>query len=185
MDNKVIKEALNELLSSLEALETQSTAILQFLKEKRRVTDKQLAPYLEQAGKASDVKWRAARIRIEHLFAAAEREEERAAEKQRSAKAQASRETLVEYMQQGSDKTSDRKDAEQPAREGSAHASKAQKTEPRSANKPGAPQPNADAAATGDASIPERRQAEHEERNESPKKQSSSTPDEPAKKDAA
>jgi hypothetical protein len=181
MDNKVIKEALNELLSSLEALETQSTAILQFLKEKRRVTDKQLAPYLEQAGKASDVKWRAARIRIEHLFAA----EERAAEKQRSAKAQASRETLVEYMQQGSDKTSDRKDAEQPAREGSAHASKAQKTEPRSANKPAAPQPNADAAATGDASIPERRQAEHEERNESPKKQSSSTPEEPAKKDAA
>jgi hypothetical protein len=59
---------LNELFSHLEKLETQNEAILQFLKEKKRVTDKQLAPYLEQAGNASSVKWRAARVRINHLL---------------------------------------------------------------------------------------------------------------------
>jgi hypothetical protein len=68
MNNEAMKEILNELFSHLERLETQSEAILQFLKEKKRVTDKQLAPYLEQAGNASNVKWRAARIRIEHLL---------------------------------------------------------------------------------------------------------------------
>jgi hypothetical protein len=40
------------------------------------VTDKQLAPYLEQAGNASNVRWRAARIRIEHLLADTEKEQE-------------------------------------------------------------------------------------------------------------
>src|SRR5689334_3539221 len=68
MDNEAIKEVLNELFSHLERLETQNEAILQFLKEKKRVTDKQLAPYLEQAGNASGVKWRAARVRINHLL---------------------------------------------------------------------------------------------------------------------
>jgi hypothetical protein len=69
MNNESMKEVLNELFSHLEKLETQNEAILQFLKEKKRVTDKQLAPYLEQAGNASDVRWRAARIRMEHLLA--------------------------------------------------------------------------------------------------------------------
>jgi len=68
MNNEAMKEVLNELFSHLERLETQSEAILQFLKEKKRVTDKQLAPYLEQAGNASSVKWRAARVRINHLL---------------------------------------------------------------------------------------------------------------------
>jgi hypothetical protein len=68
MNNEAMKEVLNELFSHLERLETQNEAILQFLKEKKRVTDKQLAPYLEQAGNASSVKWRAARVRIEKLL---------------------------------------------------------------------------------------------------------------------
>src|SRR5437879_5554961 len=68
MNNEAMKEILNDLFSHLERLETQSEAILQFLKEKKRVTDKQLAPYLEQAGNASSVKWRAARVRIDHLL---------------------------------------------------------------------------------------------------------------------
>src|SRR5947209_17347989 len=76
MNSEAIKEILNELFSHLERLETQSEAILQFLKEKKRVTDKQLAPYLEQAGNASNVRWRAARIRIEHLLSSAQPEEE-------------------------------------------------------------------------------------------------------------
>ena len=68
MNNEAMKEVLNELFSHLERLETQNEAILQFLKEKKRVTDKQLAPYLEQAGNASNVKWRAARVRINHFL---------------------------------------------------------------------------------------------------------------------
>src|SRR6476659_2995822 len=76
MNNEAMKEVLNELFSHLEKLETQNEAILQFLKEKKRVTDKQLAPYLEQAGNASSVKWRAARVRINHLLEPEHPEEE-------------------------------------------------------------------------------------------------------------
>jgi hypothetical protein len=76
VNNEAMKEVLNELFSHLERLETQSEAILQFLKEKKRVTDKQLAPYLEQAGNASNVKWRAARVRIDKLLSPEHPEEE-------------------------------------------------------------------------------------------------------------
>lgn len=76
MNNEAMKEVLNDLFSHLERLETQTEAILQFLKEKKRVTDKQLAPYLEQAGNASSVRWRAARVRIEHLLSPEHPEEE-------------------------------------------------------------------------------------------------------------
>jgi hypothetical protein len=58
MNNEAMKEVLNELFSHLERLETQNEAILQFLKEKKRVPDKN----------ASSVKWRAARVRIDHLL---------------------------------------------------------------------------------------------------------------------
>ncbi|HZS29420.1 MAG TPA: hypothetical protein VFB76_19500 [Candidatus Angelobacter sp.] len=68
MDSQSIKEVFKELYSHLERLETQNTAILLFLKEKKRVTDKQLAPYLEQAGNAANVKWRAERVRMEFLL---------------------------------------------------------------------------------------------------------------------
>jgi hypothetical protein len=76
MNNEAMKEVLNDLFSHLERLETQSEAIVQFLKEKKRVTDKQLAPYLELAGNASSVKWRAARVRIDHLLEPEHPEEE-------------------------------------------------------------------------------------------------------------
>lgn len=74
MDSQSIKEVFKELYSHLERLETQNTAILLFLKEKKRVTDKQLAPYLEQAGNAANVKWRAERVRMEYLLAQAPEE---------------------------------------------------------------------------------------------------------------
>lgn len=74
MDSQSIKEVFKELYSHLERLETQNTAILLFLKEKKRVTDKQLAPYLEQAGNAANVQWRAERVRMEYLLAQASEE---------------------------------------------------------------------------------------------------------------
>jgi hypothetical protein len=57
------------LLPNLEALETQSSALLELLKAKNVITAEELAPCLDQAGKASNVRWRATRLRIEYLLA--------------------------------------------------------------------------------------------------------------------
>jgi chemotaxis protein histidine kinase CheA len=63
-----IKEILEELFSLLESLETQSLALTQFLKDQGIATDERLAPYLDRAGNASSVKWRAARARMQYLL---------------------------------------------------------------------------------------------------------------------
>jgi hypothetical protein len=60
---------------------------LQFLKDKGIATDEELVPYLEQAATASNVKWRAGRLRIKHLLASAMRstEEEKASTESKEA----------------------------------------------------------------------------------------------------
>jgi hypothetical protein len=68
MNDDAVKETFDELFTLLEALETQSAAILQCLRDQGITPDEKLGPYLEQAGKASNVKWRAARMRMEYLF---------------------------------------------------------------------------------------------------------------------
>ena len=65
---KQLKEILGELFSLLEAMETSNLAVLQFLKEKGIANEKEFAHFLEQAGNASSVKWRAARVRMEYLL---------------------------------------------------------------------------------------------------------------------
>lgn len=77
MNENIMQEIVHELFSSLEALETQSAAILQFLKDKGLAGEQELAPYLEQAGNASSVRWRAARVRIDYLISSAVKAEER------------------------------------------------------------------------------------------------------------
>lgn len=72
MSDNPAQQVLSDLLNDLESLEAQSGAILQFLKEKGIAADEQLAPYLERAASAASVKWRAARVRMEHLFAVSE-----------------------------------------------------------------------------------------------------------------
>ncbi len=69
MDLSVAEQVLDEFIPSLEALEAQSGAILQFLKEKGIPRMKQLAPYLEQARSASNVRWLAVRLRMNRLLA--------------------------------------------------------------------------------------------------------------------
>jgi hypothetical protein len=68
MDDKLVRQVFEELLPSLEALDTKCAVILQFLKNKGIASDDELAPYFEQAGNASSVRWRAARVRINHLL---------------------------------------------------------------------------------------------------------------------
>ena len=63
-----LKEILDELFSLLESLETQSLALTQFLKDEGIATDEKLVPYLDRAGNASSVKWRAARARMQYLL---------------------------------------------------------------------------------------------------------------------
>ena len=69
MSENPIQQILSDLLPYFEGLEAQSSAIVQLLKDKQIIADEELTRYLEQAGEASSVKWRAARVRMEHLFA--------------------------------------------------------------------------------------------------------------------
>lgn len=84
MDPKITQEILDDLIPTLEALETKSTAVLEFLKHEGVASDEKLAPYLEQAASASNVRWRGVRVRIERLLSSAEKDsaEKRKTDKQ-------------------------------------------------------------------------------------------------------
>jgi len=71
MDEKIVQQILDELLSSFEPLDTKNAALLLFLKAKGIATDEELAPFLEQAGNASSVRWLAAKVRIGSLISSA------------------------------------------------------------------------------------------------------------------
>jgi hypothetical protein len=76
MDSKITEEILDELIPSLEALEAKSAAVLEFLTKEGIASDEKLAPYLEQAASASNVRWLAVRVRMERLPSSVEKESE-------------------------------------------------------------------------------------------------------------
>ena len=85
MQPDTLKEVLSELFALLETQETNSTAVLQLLKDQGIASDEKLATYLEQAGNASNVRWRAARMRMEYLLTPIQKE---AADNNKSKQAQ-------------------------------------------------------------------------------------------------
>ena len=85
MNMSVVDRLMDEMIPSLEALETQNAAILEFLKDKKITTDETLAPYLERAGNASNVRWRASRLRITSMLSSAMRSDEQSAQQEKEA----------------------------------------------------------------------------------------------------
>jgi hypothetical protein len=68
MSDNPAKQVLKDLLPHFEEIEAQNGAIIQLLKDKGIVNQEEFAKYLEQAGNASNVKWRAVMARLEYLF---------------------------------------------------------------------------------------------------------------------
>src|SRR5580700_11944366 len=109
MTNETALEIFDHLFSLLETQETQRAAIQQLIKDKGIACDSELAPYLDQAGNASSVRWRAARVRINYLLSST-KPAEKAEEKNESAH----KETAPE-LNKDSDKDKER---QQDAKEG-------------------------------------------------------------------
>jgi hypothetical protein len=136
-----IKEILDELFSLLETLETQSLALTQFLKDQGIATDEKLAPYLDRAGNASSVKWRAARARMHYLLSpVAKKSDDQEKDKNKESEKPAEKQSAPEEEQKsGAEKPSTEKPptaqnkpensdaAKDPAQKKNANAEKDQK----------------------------------------------------------
>jgi hypothetical protein len=132
MSRNPAEDVLNELLPYFEAIETQNAAVLQFLKDKRVVSDEQLAPYLEQAAKASNVKWLGARLRMGRLFSVPETKGEAVTEKPEPGRERATQPSTEQRTNQPS--TNEGKHPEEREREDTAEE-KSKKSADLSGNK--------------------------------------------------
>ncbi|HEY1678252.1 MAG TPA: hypothetical protein VGG04_11125 [Candidatus Sulfotelmatobacter sp.] len=71
VDENPLLELLHDMIDSIEPIESRVEALYQFVKAKGIATEKELAPYMEQAANANDVRWRAFRVRAEMLMSEA------------------------------------------------------------------------------------------------------------------
>lgn len=170
MDEDLAQQILNELFEHLEDVETQSAAILHFLKARKIATDKELAPYLEEASKAASVRWVAERARINHLLATAKRSE-KAETKQPEQGPKQSDETKSESAEQTENKALGKTGAKP---EDDARNEKDKKDRPDDPQAAGPSQPKQDVAAnpegvnTADGKR-EKRQRDTDDQNTAPK----------------
>ncbi len=65
------EQVFEELLPYLEVLDSRIGGIVQLLKDKGITTSKKFAKYVQQADKASQVRERGLRVRMEYLFSSA------------------------------------------------------------------------------------------------------------------
>ena len=135
MDEKIVQEILHELFASLEALDTQSTAILQFLKDKGIANEEELASHLEQAGKGSSVRWLAVRVRMNYLLSSAIKAAEQDAKKE-SPKPRENRQEAKSATKQLGEKEA-AKGAEQVAANGKPEADELGASVEKDRNQPG------------------------------------------------
>ena len=71
-----IKQLFDDLFTLLEAQETQTIAVMELLREAGIASEEKMKPYLERAGNAASVKWRAARVRMEYLLTPVQKKKE-------------------------------------------------------------------------------------------------------------
>jgi hypothetical protein len=152
MTNETAMEIFDQLFSLLEAQETQSAAMLQLIKDKGIASDAELAPYLDQAGNASSVRWRAARVRINYLLSST-KPAKKTEEKKESAHQDAA---PVANKDNDNDKDEKQSKGQQPARQGqdqpesAAAATKNQETSSSGKAEQDKQKPRDDQASSGD-----------------------------------
>jgi hypothetical protein len=138
MNQELIQQIVDEILSSFEPLEAQSTAVMQFLKAKGVATDAELAPFLEQAANTANVRWRAVRVRAAALIANALKDEEsKSAEKENKPAespqptAEVSQEEKTEPKARGHREESRTKENPEPTQESKPNKDQDRKTDSR------------------------------------------------------
>jgi outer membrane biosynthesis protein TonB len=163
MDEKIVDEILDELFSSFEKAETDSAAILLLLKERGIASDEKLAPFIEQASRTSEVRWRAARVRMGALLKSAMKTPEQPAEQKTAAnrdqdkKPAAAKEEKKEPAEMNQPETNPK-----PKADAAPEAESEKTTKPKSEDSKTAPESNQPAAGETKSPGKNTEETEHE-----------------------
>lgn len=102
-----IKQLFDDLFTLLEAQETQTIAVMELLRDAGIGSEEKMKPYLERAGNAASVKWRAARVRMEYLLTPVNKKED---EKKEEGKEKKGAEAFWENKPEGEKKDGEKQD---------------------------------------------------------------------------